>query len=301
MKRWITVLIMVGLLLIIGTTAALAAPERPTVLISAFQTDPSPIIPGQEFTIRLKLDNVGDKDAKGVSITFNSSVQSNQNTSTLKAGDTATTTEGTEVFFPIGSGNVMYLDGIKKRQKAETTIRMIAPGELKPGVYKLNLSISYGDSSRLSYQMNQTIGLVAAQADTLKIVSLQYPSEMKPGEGGEISVELVNLGNAPLKGIYLSVNGDLKTEETSQYYGTFEAGDNDTFMTKFKADQAGTLKGEITVRYYDQFNIEKTVHQSLSICVKSSEAVLVKQASKGGIWESIVGFFKFILGIGDGK
>jgi len=289
MKRIISFLLAGCITLLLGSTAAWAAPKRPTVLISKFTTTPNPVVPGKEFTLGMALQNVGDKDALKISVVVNSSGTEGQQEATEVDKD---------VFSPVESGNTLYIEEIKDGETVEKSIKMIAPGDLEPGVYNLTLTIHYGDSSRGTYDMTQTVGVVVAQEDALKIVSLSYPSEIDAGTIAEISAEVVNLGNGPLKGIQAELTGNIQADEKTQYFGTFESGDNDMFSTDFKADKPGMLNGKLTVSYYDQFNNLKQVSQEITIKVKGEEDAKPVEKKEGGFFSSIVSFFKTLLGIG---
>jgi len=285
-------------LLIAGWTTAEAAPSKPTILISQFTTDPAPIVPGEAFTLTFELENVGDRDARKVSIVIRDQ-QGNES-----VGETEQAlAEGSQIFSPVESGNMLYISKIPEGEKVKASIRMMAPGDIKPGLYNLDIMMEYGDAGRASYQASQRIGLVVSQEDSLKIVSLQVPSELMVGDEASLSAEIVNLGNAPLRGIKVEVEGDLELEEPSQYFGTFEAGDFDEYSSQFFVENPGTKQGKVVVSYYDPFNKLQRVEEEFSIQVKGPESPAEPETgkAKGSFWDSLLSFLKGLLGLGGGK
>ncbi|MGI6704849.1 MAG: COG1361 S-layer family protein [Clostridia bacterium] len=285
-------------LVIAGWTTAEAAPSKPTILISQFETNPAPIVPGEAFTLTFELENVGDRDARKVSIV----IRDGQGNESIGEAEQALA-EGSQIFSPVESGNMLYISKIPKGEKVDASIRMMAPGDIKPGLYNLDIMMEYGDTGRASYQLSQRIGLVVSQEESLKIVSLQVPSELMAGDEADLSAEIVNLGNALLRGIKVEVEGDLEPEEPSLYFGTFEAGDFDEYSSRFSVEDPGTKKGKVIVSYYDPFNKLQRVEEEFSIQVKGPESSPEPEEgkAKGGFWDSFLSFLKSLLGLGGGK
>ena len=300
---YIAIIVFMLILIAVPSTATAAA-DRPTLLISEFSTNPNPVVPGQEFTLDMELNNVGNRDARKITITVNTSADhdaknSIQESAPLQEGQTSQSEAPSSIFSPTKSGNTLYMDKIQKSKKARASIKMIAPGDIKPGVYNLNLSIAYDDNGRNSYNISQTIGVMVSQQDSLKIVSVLYPAQMKVGEKGEVTAHIANLGNAALRGINIDITGNINVQPASQYFGTFEGGDDDEFSAEITAQSPGKLSGQIKVTYYDQFNHQQELKKDISINVTGNEEIPDKSKSKGGFWSGIVSFFKVLLGLGD--
>ncbi len=296
-KGLLCLLICIGFF-ITGWTRAEAAPSKPTILISQFTTKPAPIVPGEAFTLNFELENVGDRDARKVSIVIRDQ-QGNESIGEMEQA----LTEESQIFSPVESGNMLYIPKIPEGEKVDASIRMMAPGDIKPGLYNLDIMIEYGDTGRATYQVSQRIGLVVSQEDSLKVVSLQVPSELMVGDEASLSAEIVNLGNAPLRGIKVEVEGDLEMEEPSLYFGTFEAGDFDEYSSRFSVENPGTKQGKVIVSYYDPFNKVQRVEEEFSIRVKGPESPAEPEAgkAKGGFWDSLLSFLKSLVGLGGGK
>lgn len=289
-KHLVVVLSIFCIAILIMPPIAYAAPSRPTVLITEFNTQPTPLVPGNEFILEMELHNVGNRNAKKVMLTINSA----------GSQDSLQEMTGQEItaFSPVESSNILYVDEIKSGKTENVSIKMIVPGDMKPGVYNLDISLAYGDSGTASYKEIQTIGLIISEDQPLRMISLKYPSKIQIEDTDEISVEIVNLGNAALRGINAELEGDIITQEKSIYFGTFEPGDSDTFATEFKPEKPGIAKAKITVNYFDSFKQYKIITQEISINVEGEILTPEDEEVKGGFWASLKQFFKMLLGLG---
>lgn len=289
-KRLIIMLSVFCTAILIMPPIAGAAPNRPTVLITQFNTEPAPLVPGNEFILEMELHNVGNRNAKKVMLTINSA-GSQDSLQEMAEQETA-------IFSPVESSNILYVDEIKSGKTENISIKMIVPGDMKPGVYNLDISLAYGDSGTASYKEIQTIGLIISEDQPLRMISLKYPSKIQIGDTDEISVEIVNLGNAALRGVNAELEGNITAQEKSIYFGTFEPGDSDTFAVEFKPEKPGMAEVKIIVTYFDSFKQHKTISREISINVEGEALTQEDEEVKGGFWASIKQFFKMLLGLG---
>jgi hypothetical protein len=267
---------------------AAAAPSIPVLVVKSFSTSPSPVQPGQAFTLTITLINQGKKDASNITLTLDGADESKTEDETQKSGQT---------FLPVQSGNVAYIDKIKKGATKTVKFKLSSKNDTAPGIYDINLALSYG-YSRITFNNNFSIGVTLQQKDSLVLKGLSYPQKIKLGETATISGDIVNISNASLKAVTVDYTGE-GLEKQSEFFGVFETNNSDSLENTLKPEKAGISKVGITLSYYDSFGKKQEAKREISIIVEDTAKEQAKPQDSGGSW--FMDFIKFIFGLGSGK
>ena len=266
-----------------------AAASIPVLVVKSFSVNPSPVEPGQVFTLEITLKNEGKKDADNITLTLG-------NTDESKTPESSGTQANANDFLPVESGNVVYVDKIKKGAEQTVSFKLSSKNDTSPGIYDINLALSYS-YSRITFNSNSKIGISIEQKDSLVIKGLTYPQKIKLGEEAALSGDIVNISNASLKAVTVDYSGE-GLEKQSEFFGVFEPNNSDTLENTIKPAKAGYAHIGVTVTYYDSFGKKQEVKQEISIWVESTEKEQAQTQNNGS---GFLDFIKFLLGLGSGK
>ncbi len=173
------------------TEEATAAPsyERPVIVIESYSTDPASLTIGEEFDLRINLENRGQTKATNVIVSFS-------------AGD----------FLPLGSGNVATVGALGSGKEKELTQNMIVNNAISSfNNTPYQITINYSDEQGTAYSETFTISLnvayagygyatatptpSAADRPRLVITGYEVDAEMlKPGTQFNLKIQVSNLG-----------------------------------------------------------------------------------------------------------
>ena len=267
-----------------------AAASIPVLVVKSFSVNPSPVEPGQMFTLEITLRNEGKKDADNITLTLG-------NTDDSKTSESKDTQANATDFLPVESGNVVYVNKIKKGAEKTVTFKLASKNDTAPGIYDINLALSYS-YSRITFNSNSKIGISIEQKDSLVIKGLTYPQKIKLGEEAAISGDIVNISNASLKAVTVDYSGE-GLEKQSEFFGVFEPDNSDTLDNTIKPTKAGNANVGVTVTYYDSFGKKQEIKQEFTIMVEDTQKKQAQTAQNNG--SGFLDFIKFLLGLGSGK
>lgn len=284
MKKIILYLMVMLICILAMPLAGSAAASIPVLVVKSFKTDPSRAQPGEVFNLEIVLANEGKKDAENISLTIGETKSAEQ--------DAKDQSEGMK-FLPVESGNIIYIDKIKKGQEKALTVKLASKSDTPPGYYDMNIALKYYNS-RISFDSMAKIGLVLEQKECLVLKGLTYPQKIKLGETATITGDIVNISNAPLKAVTVDYTGN-SLEKQSEFFGVFEVNNSDTIENAFTPEKAGTADIGIMVSYYDNFGKKQEIVNKVSIAV---EEVKTEQTGSQGKTTGFWNFIKFLFGLG---
>ena len=264
-----------------------AATSLPVLVVKSFKADPSPAQPGQVFNLEIVLANEGKKDAENISLTIGDATLNSEEAKTENSGMT---------FLPVESGNVLYIDKIKKGEEKSIQLKLASKSDTAPGFYDIALSLKYYHS-RTPYESTAKIGLTLEQKEALVLKGLTYPQTIKLGEQATITGDIVNISNASIKAVAADYTGE-GLEKQSEFFGVYEPNDSDTIENTFTPTKAGKADIGITVSYYDSFGKKQEVKSTVTIDVEEEKSAEPGKTASGS---GFLDFIKFILGLGGQK
>lgn len=289
LKRKISIVGIILVIMLLLSANTYAAPKSPAVVVSEYKIEPEKVSPGDNFKIKLKLNNYGEYHARKVKITLKDTVEQD-------ASVTGQQTEENKVkldnFSPVNQSNVKYVSLIKADENKEIVYDLYASPKMEPGNYNLVLSLSYMDSNGRQYTDDQIIGILLSEKESIQLLGKDNYKGFLPGEPIESTVSIVNNGTAEVKGITVSVEGDGDNNQT-EYLGNFNSGDFDSYTFDGIFEEAGEHKLKVKVSYIDSLNRTSEIEKELVYNIESNEGESnnSKEGKKGN-W-----FTRFIKGI----
>lgn len=133
------------------------------------------ISPGDQADISVWIQNVGTGKAKRTTATFSST---------------------SDYVEPIFSGGNVYIGDLEPDEKKHVEFRIMASPDAEYGVYAGNVNISYEDESGNELSTNFDVGIMVSGKPEFQIIETETRRE-----GGEISIEITNIGTAEAKAI----------------------------------------------------------------------------------------------------
>jgi len=161
------------------------------------------ISPGDQAEIRVKLQNVGTGKAKRTSVTFSPT---------------------SDYVKSVLSGGIYYLGDINPGEEKETTFKILASPDSEYGIYTSKINVTYDDESGDELTENFDVGILISGKPKLQVYKVEADRV-----DSEITIEVVNIGNAEAKAIAakLLVNGKVFDVD---------------YVTSIKIDKRSTLK-----------------------------------------------------------
>jgi hypothetical protein len=245
--------------------------HRPQLTITGYTTDIDPLQPGLPFTLSLKMRNLGNADAKSVTMIMGGGTGSAGSSSGTPApgGVSGATGEFTN-FAPLKSSNIQYIGDVPKSQEISISQALITNVSTNPGAYSVKFSFTYVDERGASFTDDQVITLLVYQNPLVEVTFYREAGPFFVGQPGALPIQITNLSRKQ------TVLGNMKATLASggtitngtTFIGAMDAGGYFTLDANLIPDQPGPISLDITVSYTDDFNQPKTIRQTLPIEVQ---------------------------------
>lgn len=269
----------------VGLDVSASLVDRPQLLIAAARTDPSPVAPGDFFTLALEVQNVGGGDAHRLLLTL--------------GGE-----GGKELgpFAPRETGNVFFVPRIRAGESIHLTIPLVADGAAEAKSYGIPVLLAYEDGRGTTHTAVQRTSLIIQRRPIFRIRFYQ------PVEGAMVDVpftlpvEVINLGRATVNVSTLELEStQLEIQNGSLYVGPLDGGTFASLEATGIAQVPGTVEVTVRVNYLDDFNHPQVVTRTLTVEVQPPPEPVQGSApleEKGSPWQTILRFLRGFLGLG---
>jgi hypothetical protein len=247
----------------------------PLLHMTRYSVSPEQVEPGESFELYMVIENEGTGDALNVTVTF----------------------EASENFSPGQPSSSAYFDRLDIGEITSALQTFVVSGEALSGVYDVTVTISYSDASGLSYTVQGTVGISVLRKPLVKLLNVDYPTQVLQGESFKFSADVANIGRFAVNGLYLEVESDMDWEYTSYYIGSLDAGDFDSFEAEVVATTPGEHTFIIRVGFVDDFNKEHFQEESFSVPVTEKVPEQTSTPQEKGLWQRFIDFLKSFLGL----
>jgi len=274
----------------VGLEVETALEDRPQLLIESYATEPSPVGPGDVFTLTLELRNVGGGDAQRL---------------TLALGGSDGSALG--VFAPLNSGNVQFVPHVSAGEAAVVDKQLVVNASAESEAYTLPVALSYDDDRGTRHEDSQLISLIVRRQPHLQIGFYRSVGPVVVGEPFDLPIEVTNVGRNLLNVSTLAVSGDkLEIEGGSIYLGPLDGGTAGSLEAIAVAEQGGEIEVLVTVNYLDEFEQPQAVTETLTIQVEEPEIPDEALVSEGvgaegeeeTFWDKVLRFLRGLVGLG---
>lgn len=282
MKRGrLQVLVALALAMSTHATVASAVPSNAVLLVSSYSTSPDNPILGEPFEVRIRVTNIGRRDAKHVLVTIEPSAS--------KSGSLAS----------LGTGNVKKIEVVPGQGARTVTFRMAADPGGTPGVVPLDVSLSTVDGR---VRARQQIGLRLRRKVILDVGGLSYPPQVQVGDSFTLAAEVLNSGNHAVSGMKVGARAEGATVAGSDYLvGVLQPGDVESIERTIVATSPGTKEISVVAEYRDDFGQLSSVRKTFQVTAVEPSAEPTSSPREnsrdsGGLGSRIAAFFRRLLG-----
>lgn len=288
-----------------GVAAATSTPtgvKSSQLVITGYSTDTDPLQPGEKFTLKLTIQNVGNAKSQRVTMIVGGG-SSGSSGETPQPGGVSGGGGDFANFAPVGASNVQSLGDLSPGDKIEAAQNLVVNVSTNPGAYPMRITFSYLNDKNETINDEQVITLLVYSLPNLDVSFYQPPGELFTGQPGALPIQIVNVGRrlAVLGNVKIESDGGL-VESGTGLVGSLDVGGFFTIDSLFTPDQPGTNKINVTVDYVDDFNQPRTFTKTLEVEVIEQVIEEIPETPDGGVEEPAAETFwqkvkRFILGI----
>lgn len=290
------------------STSTPTAAKSSQLVITSYATSIDPLQPGQQFTITMTVQNMGNANAQRVTMIVGGGSSGGTNGGTPQPGGVSGGSGEFTNFAPVNASNVQTLGDLPPGGMVQVSQGLIVNVSTNPGAYPMKVTFSYLNDKGETINDEQVITLLVYSLPTVDVSFYRPPDPFFVGQPGALPIQVVNLGKR------LAVLGTLKieapngmVENGSSLVGSLDAGGYFTLDAMVIPDQSGPMSLNITIEYTDDFNQPRVITKALQIEVMESfeEPVLEPGMEGGGevmpipaeetalqkVWRFVLGLF----------
>ncbi len=233
-----------------GPSATPTTTLRPQLVISQYKVNVDPLQPGSTFNLDIEIHNLGNADARAVTMVIGGTVSPDVSGTPSPGGISGGGSELTN-FAPLGSSNLLYIGDIAAGAGQTISSQLIVNVTTQPGAYTLKLSFVYNDSKGNRQVDDQVITLLVYSLPQVEVSYYRDPGIMMTGQPNILPLQVTNLGR---KSVVLgnmkitAENADLTNNIT--LIGPLDPGGYFTLDSQLMPFTAGT----VTLNYHDQLH-----------------------------------------------
>jgi hypothetical protein len=288
----------------------------PQLVITDYTTDISPLQPGSNFMLNLKIRNLGAANALNTSMVVGGGTITNDPSATPGPGGISGGSADLTNFAPLGTSNVQFLGDIPIQAEVSADQSLIVNVSTTPGAYPLRISFIYTTPTGEQVVEDQVVTLLVYSLPVLDVNFYRDPNPIFAGQFNILPVQIVNLGkkSAVLGNLTITSDGADLTNNTV-LIGTLDAGGYFTLDAEAIPYTSGPLNLEVKVDYSDDFNNSQVFSEVLTLDVQEMPIVepppeglpgedgsgIPPDGSNSGgeetLWQKIVRFFRGIFGL----
>jgi hypothetical protein len=235
-------------------------PGRPVLTIRNYAVEPSRVVVGREFLVRIEVYNTGSRAGENTLVTF--------------PGGT---------FIPVGeTGHLLWQLHIN--HTAVVTQRMRVPGNLSSGTYDLQVDMSANDWEGNHYEYPETvavevIGVGHGRPQMVIEAARTAPAVVRPGDAFSLTLQVANRGDRTATDVLVGLAAaDLAVPESGSNAVALEPVGIDQTRTLTlplvlgEVTEAGRLNLELALEYSDYQGGSYSARQSVGLEVETTLA-----------------------------
>lgn len=282
-------------------------------MISKVTTSVDPLQPGTVFDLTLDVHNLGNADARNVTMVLGGATESTDNSSgTPQPGGIAAGASDLSKFAPLGSSNLVYLGDVPNGAIASPTIKLVVNVNTDPGAYPLRISFVYIDAKNNRKVDDQVITLLVYSLPKLEASFYTEPQPIMMGMPGNLPIQITNLGKKNVVLGNITITSPAGTIQNGKsLVGSLDPGGYFTLDAMLDPTAAGEAEIVVTIDYNDDFSQPRVFTKSLKVTVESApptpdpasmqgmeDAGMMADAQPETFWQKVVRFFKGLFGLG---
>ena len=233
------------------------AAEKPELFISACEINPNTVGGDGEFSVNVKIDNIGSIRARSVRLTYGSEA---------------------EGILPYDTNNAILLDNIASGEGAEAAFKMRTTKDVIAGSRAFFITLDYVDLYGGVYTATRQFLVNVTQPAEMTYDSISLPKSVTAGETFTLPANVFNIGKSPLRNVTVNLSGAGLFPTSSVFLGDIQPGqagygEMKVFvgmlsMTEGYTESYGKTSAVYTVTYIDDAGEAHTAEQQLSTEIK---------------------------------
>jgi hypothetical protein len=242
------------------------AAEKPELFISACKTDPETVDGEEEFTVTIKVENIGNIRARNVRLTYGGS-----DTSSAEAD----TPSGIE---PVDTNNSIHLDNISEGKSVTETFKLRTTKDILAGSQPFSITLDYTDLYGGVYTSTRAFLVKVAREAEISYDPITVPKEVTAGETMSLPANVFNTGKSTLRNVTITVTGAGMFPTSSVFLGDIQPGHVGNgemkvcigmlSMTEGYNENYGKTQGKYTITYEDDAEEKHTIDLDFSTEIK---------------------------------
>ena len=292
-----------------GVAAATSTPtgvKSSQLVITGYSSDIDPLQPGEQFELKLNVQNVGNAKAQRITMIVGGG-SGGTSGGTPQPGGVSGGGGDFANFAPVGASNVQSLGDLGAGGAIEATQSLIVNVSTNPGAYPMKISFSYINDKNEVINDEQVITLLVHSLPNLDVSFYQPPGVLFTGQPGPLPIQIVNVGrrSAVLGNIKITSDSGF-LEGNTGLVGSLDVGAFFTIDALFTPEQTGTIPLTVTIEYVDDFNKPRTIVKTIEVQVEEMviEEPTVDPNGEGTeepaaetFWQKVKRFILGILGL----
>ena len=231
--------------------------EKPELFISACEITPDTVGGDGEFSVNVKIDNIGSIRARSVRLTYGSEA---------------------EGILPYDTNNAILLDNIASGESAEAAFKMRTTKDVIAGSRAFFITLDYVDLCGGVYPATRQFLVNVTQPAEMTYDAISLPKSVTAGETFTLPANVFNVGKSPLRNVTVNLTGAGLFPTSSVFLGDIQPGqagygEMKVFvgmlsMTEGYTESYGKTSAVYTVTYTDDAGETHTAEQQLSTEIK---------------------------------
>ena len=229
---------------------------QPTLNIDSVAFDPAEVRPGSEAKITVVVKNYAPNTLKDILVKM----------------DTSAATP----LAPVGGSSEKRVASLAPGASAQIVFDAIVLPDAAPRVYKVPLTLQYGDELGKTYSKDDVLTVVVSDSPRIA-VALDSTTIIRAGTQGKVSIKIVNQGLSEAKFMRVTVQTGSGFELISPaeiYIGTLNSDDYDTAeATLFVKPGIKSLEVPLKIEFTDALNKDRVQSVSVPIRLYSEDEI----------------------------
>ena len=231
--------------------------EKPELFISACEITPDTVGGDGEFSVNVKIDNIGSIRARSVRLTYGSEA---------------------EGILPYDTNNAILLDNIASGEGAEAAFKMRTTKDVIAGSRAFFITLDYVDLYGGVYTATRQFLVNVTQPAEMTYDAISLPKSVTAGETFTLPANVFNIGKSPLRNVTVNLTGAGLFPTSSVFLGDIQPGQAGygelkvfvgmLSMTEGYTESYGKTSAVYTVTYTDDAGETHTAEQQLSTEIK---------------------------------
>lgn len=222
--------------------------EKPELFISACEITPDTVGGDGEFSVNVKIDNIGSIRARSVRLTYGSEADG---------------------ILPYDTNNAILLDNIASGEGAEAAFKMRTTKDVIAGSRAFFITLDYVDLYGGVYTATRQFLVNVTQPAEMTYDSISLPKSVTAGETFTLPANVFNIGKSTLRNVTVNLSGAGLFPTSSVFLGDIQPGQAGygelkvfvgmLSMTEGYTESYGKTTGVYTISYKDDAGEEYAV------------------------------------------